>query len=186
VDNLFSYSDSVTSSRGTTQNKSQKHDIDRKNNKVNKNAKDFCLFANNSSGRTGWRDEGDSSPSAIHQCSAAVKPLATIKPRTIMVVTNENFRSVLIKFSPFYSHTKSDIAHFCTLEGKNLSRFILINAFNSSPFRKDQTKFHAYLISVPAIDPFLTFRVVFLAYRNPDVARRVCEGKRLPGVFSGT
>ncbi|KWZ89145.1 hypothetical protein HMPREF3212_03372 [Citrobacter freundii] len=41
------------------------------------------------------------------------------------------------------------------------------------------------MISVPAIDPFLTFRVVFPACRNPYVALRVCKGKRLPGVFSG-
>ncbi|AST79801.1 hypothetical protein CI104_12360 [Citrobacter farmeri] len=66
---------------------------------------------------------------------AAVRPPATIKARTINVVTNENFRSVLINFSPFYSHTKSDIAHFCTLECKNLPRFRVICAFNTSPFR---------------------------------------------------
>lgn len=105
--------------------------------------------------------------------------------RTIIVVTNENFRSVLIKFAPFYSHTKSDIAHFYILGCKNLPGFILITTFNSSPFRQDQTKFHAYLFSVPAIDPLLTFRVVFPACRNPDVAIRVCKGKRLPTVFSG-
>ncbi|CCC30342.1 hypothetical protein SBG_1254 [Salmonella bongori NCTC 12419] len=79
-----------------------------------------------------------------NQCRAAVNPPATIKPNAIIVVINENFRSVLIKFSPFYSHTKSDIAHFCTFTHKNLSRFILITVFNASPFPQDQTKFQAY------------------------------------------
>jgi hypothetical protein len=108
-----------------------------------------------------WREvRGSRNSPEGDQCSAAVRPPATIKARTINVVTNENFRSVLINFSPFYSHTKSDIEHFYTLECKNLPRFRVICAFNTSPFRKDQTKFDAYLISVPAIDPFLTFRVV--------------------------
>ncbi|CBG88175.1 hypothetical protein ROD_14121 [Citrobacter rodentium ICC168] len=71
----------------------------------------------------------------MNQCSAAVKPPATIRARTINVVINENFRSVLIKFSPFYTHTKSDIAHFCTLDGKNLPCFRVISVFNTSPFR---------------------------------------------------
>ncbi|ABV12803.1 hypothetical protein CKO_01671 [Citrobacter koseri ATCC BAA-895] len=41
------------------------------------------------------------------------------------------------------------------------------------------------MISVPAIAPFLMFRVVFPACRNPDVAIKVCKGKRLLTVFSG-
>ncbi len=38
--------------------------------------------------------------------------------------------------------------------------------FTTSPFRQDRPKFHAYIICVLAIDPFLTLRVVFPAYRN--------------------
>ncbi|POT57500.1 hypothetical protein C3432_05930 [Citrobacter amalonaticus] len=61
----------------------------------------------------------------------------------------------------------------------------MITVFSASPFHQDQTKFHAYLFSVPAIDPLLTFRVFYPAYRNPDVALGVCEGKRLLAYFSG-
>ncbi|KXB42760.1 hypothetical protein HMPREF0208_02982 [Citrobacter koseri] len=104
-------------SRGTQ--KSQKHDINHKTNKVSKIAKDFYDLVKNEEEERG-KTEGECSPSEVNQFSAAVRPPATIRPSTIMVVTNENFRSVLIKFSPFYSHTKSDIAHFYTLECKNL------------------------------------------------------------------
>lgn len=117
-----------------------------------------------------------------NQCSAAVKPTATIKPRTIIVVTSENLRSVLIKFSPFYYHTKSDITHFTVM--KKSPSFIMISVFTTS-FRQDRPKFHAYTICVLAIDPFLTLRVVFPAYRNIFVVRKVCKGKRLPCEFAG-
>ncbi|MBW6055209.1 hypothetical protein HTZ85_24260 [Escherichia coli] len=52
-------------------------------------------------------------------------------------------------------------------------------------FVKIGQKFHAYTICVLAIDPFLTLRVVFPAYRNTFVVRKVCKGKRLPCDFAG-
>src|SRR5690606_33104369 len=59
----------------------------------------------------------------LNQCSAAVKPPATIRARTTMVVNSENFRSVLINFSPFIHPTKSELAHFYTVQVKNLPGF---------------------------------------------------------------
>ena len=61
----------------------------------------------------------------------------------------------------------------------------MISVFTTSPFRQDRPKFHAYTICVLAIDPFLTLRVVFPAYRNTFVVRRVGKGKRLPCDFAG-
>ena len=61
----------------------------------------------------------------------------------------------------------------------------MISVFTTSPFRQDRPKFHAYTICVLAIDPFLTLRVVFPAYRNTFVVRKVCKGKRLPCDFAG-
>ena len=61
----------------------------------------------------------------------------------------------------------------------------MISVFTTSPFRQDRPKFHAYIICVLAIDPFLTLRVVFPAYRNIFVVRKVCKGKRLPCEFAG-
>ncbi len=58
--------------------------------------------------------------------------------------------------------------------------------FYHFPFSSaDRPKFHAYTICVLAIDPFLTLRVVFPAYRNTFVVRKVCKGKRLPCDFAG-
>ena len=106
-------------------------------------------------------------PRGKNQCRAAVRPPATIKARTIKVVIKEYFRSLLIKFSPFYSHTKSDVAHFCIHLAKNLPPFSVITVFSTSPFGQDRPKFHAYKYSVPAIDPFLSFRVVFSGVPQP-------------------
>ncbi len=79
---------------------------------------------------------------------------------------------MLIKFSPFLLPHKSDITHFTHCDEKSP---VIYNdkCFTTSPFRQDRPKFHAYTICVLAIDPFLTLRVVFPAYRNILLLRKV-------------
>jgi len=86
------------------------------------------IFAGGVTIKAGLEGERIFSP-RVNQCSAAVRPPATINARTIKVVTSENFRSELINFSPFNHPTKSELAHFYTVYVKNLPGFKLISTF---------------------------------------------------------
>lgn len=121
----------------------------------------------------------------ITQFSAAVSAPETIRPSTITVVKSENLRSVLINFSPFNPHKKSEPDHSYTVDRKNLHTFPGMRRIFSSPLRADKTKSDANLEAYRPLTPSPTFRVVFPAYRNPWIVPRVCKGKRLPYGFTG-
>jgi hypothetical protein len=87
-------------------------------------AKDYCQESNNGSKKT-----REKALPRLNQCRIAVKLAATIKPSTIIVVVNENLRSVFINSSPFNPHMKSELAHFYTVLLKNLPGFRLITVF---------------------------------------------------------
>ncbi|ASV20038.1 hypothetical protein B8P98_12505 [Klebsiella quasivariicola] len=59
----------------------------------------------------------------------AVRLKATITPRAIIVVISENFKLVSIIFPSSYPHTKSELAHFCTKNRKNLPGFRAMHIF---------------------------------------------------------
>jgi hypothetical protein len=94
-----------------------------KNEKLTNQQKIFAMRVT-----IGEENEGESLP-RLNQCSAAVRPAATIRARTIIVVVSENLRSVLINFSPFNLPTNSELAHFYTVYPKNLPGFRLITVF---------------------------------------------------------
>ena len=82
------------------------------------------------------RVTGENTLPRQNQCRTAVRLAATIRASTITVVVSENFRSVFINFSPFYAHTKSELAHFYTVQDKNLLRIQRMDVFALSLFIK--------------------------------------------------
>ena len=121
----------------------------------------------------------------VNQCSAATRPLATIRLRTIMVVISENLRSVLINFSPFNHPMKSEPAHFYTVQGKNLAGFRLISFFALPLLAKIRQNSTLNLLAYRPLTP--SWRPVSFSRRvaTQDCVIRVREGKRLPSSFSG-
>ena len=121
-------------------------------------AKDFCLRSNNRGER-----EGEGSL-RVNQCSAAVRPAATIRASTTTVVNSENFRSELINFSPFNPPRKVSLLILHNLRQKS-SRFRLINTLPLPLFIKIGQNSTLNLLAYRPLT-LLTSRVVFPACRN--------------------
>ncbi len=144
--------------------------------------KDYCRNDNNSGGR---KPREKRLSLAIDQCSAAVRPPKTIRPRTMTVVIKEYFRSVLINFPLFNFPTKSEITHFCTNYLKNLAGIGRRNVLILPLLLKIRQNSTLNLLAYRPLTPLLTSSVVFPAYRTPFDGYRVIKGKRLPYVLSG-